>query len=186
MSVVVFDFETGGLSPHHPNIQLAAIAVDDSWNEIESFESKIAFDPSLCDAEALALNHYAADAWKSAPECPYVFAMFCSFLKRHSSVEMISKRSGRPYSVARLAAYNATFDRDRLWAMSGSQFVPAHPQALCIMQRAMWAVQSGASFKSFKLTDVAEKLGIGNDGAHDALADVRIAAAVARALQVTT
>ena len=44
MEVVFFDFETGGLEDSRPNIQLAAIAVDENWNETATFEAKIKFD----------------------------------------------------------------------------------------------------------------------------------------------
>lgn len=42
MEIVLFDFETGGVKPEHPSIQLSAIAVDEQWNELDSFERKIA------------------------------------------------------------------------------------------------------------------------------------------------
>ena len=38
MSIVFFDLETGGLEPTHPDIQLAAVALDGEWNELESFD----------------------------------------------------------------------------------------------------------------------------------------------------
>ena len=183
MSIVVFDFETGGVKPEQPNIQLAAIAVDDEWNEIGTFERKIEFNPDDCDPDALKLNHYSAETWDNAAPVCTVFDDFCDFLNKHKTVEMTSKRTGKPYKVARLAAYNATFDKDRLWAMANGQFVPAHPQALCIMQLAMWAVV-GARLKvdNLKLGTVAAALDIEPLKAHDALSDVRTAAAVARKL----
>lgn len=179
--IIVFDYETGGIEPHHPNIQLAAIAVNEMWEEVDAFESKIAFDVAKCEPKALELNHFDAKAWVDAPRPEDVFASFCGFLKKHATMEMVSKRTGKPYKVARLAAYNAAFDKDRLWAMADGQFVPAHPQALCILQRAAWWVlEVGGKIDNLKLSSVAAALGIPSDGAHDALADVRIAAEIAR------
>src|SRR5580704_12156819 len=133
--IVLIDFETGGVLPKHPNIQLAAIAVDESWNEIDSFESKIAFDPSKCDPEALAMNHYTAEAWENAPASRDVFVYFSVFLKRHATMKQVSKRTGNHYTVATLSAFNLQFDKYRLWAMADGAFVPAYPLCLCILQR---------------------------------------------------
>jgi DNA polymerase III epsilon subunit-like protein len=188
-AMIIFDFETGGVSPEHPNIQLAAIAVDENWDEVDSFESKIAFDPARCDPEALKLNHYDAAAWANAPGEREVFGKFSAFLKKHSTFECVSKRTGNPYKVARIAAYNAQFDKDRLWAMGAGQFIPAHPQAFCVMQLAMWVSYNGMiETASMKLSDVAKAVLIpAKDAAHEALADVRMAAEVGkRLLQIIT
>ena len=65
MTTVFFDLETGGVTPDHPDIQLAAIAVDSDLNELDSFERKIQFKESDADPEALKLNHYDASIWDS-------------------------------------------------------------------------------------------------------------------------
>lgn len=184
--ICIIDFETGGVLPEHPNIQLAAIAVDENGAEVDSFNSKIAFDPKLCEPEALEMNHYTPEAWEGAPSADQVFVSFCEFLGRHKTMEMVSKRTGRPYNVARLAAFNIQFDKDRLWAMADSRFVPAHPLGLCILNRAMWwALETGAVLENFKLPTVAHALGIPTAGAHDALFDVRMAAEVMRRIRFT-
>lgn len=117
--IVIIDFETGGTLPQHPNIQLAAIAVDEEWNEVDHFESKITFNPADCDPKALELNHFDGNAWHDAPRSDEVFAKFCGFLKNHATMEMRSKRTGNPYKVARIAAYN----KDRLLGMADGSFV---------------------------------------------------------------
>ena len=128
MTVVYFDLETGGVEPHHPTIQLAAIAVDDSGREVSAFEQKIAFKESDADPEALKMNHYTAEDWKGAINWQATAANFASWLKPYSTVQLMSKRTGKPYKVARLAGYNAVaFDAPRLRAMFGTSFFPCEP-----------------------------------------------------------
>ena len=93
MRVVYFDLETGGLGENHPDIQIAAIATE-AFTEIEAFEAKIQFQEELADREALRLNSYDPAVWKkeAKPE-PVVVDEFSAFLRRHSTVEMISKRT---------------------------------------------------------------------------------------------
>src|SRR5579863_8386229 len=154
MSIVFFDFETGGIPFDKPEIQLAAIAVAPDWSELATFEQKIKFDESKADPEALKINHYSKEAWSDAMAEPGVVAAFSNFLKQHSSVEMTSK-AGKPYSVARLAGHNAaTFDGPRLKMMfdRAAMFCPAHPQVLCTLQRAMlFSIETGTKFKSLSL-----------------------------------
>jgi DNA polymerase III alpha subunit (gram-positive type) len=189
MSLVYFDLETAGLTEAHPDIQIAAIAVDDRGEELEAFERKILFDVGAADPEALKMNHYDAAVWeRDAVVHAIAVGDFCSFLKRHASFQMTSKHSGNIYSVARLAGYNAvTFDGPRLKAMFArwGMFLPAHPQILCVLQRAQWWFHENPHSprpKSMKLGDVCRHFGIAIDGAHDALADVRATAALARRL----
>lgn len=187
MSIVYFDLETGGVDVYHPDIQIAAAVIDGNGKTLETFQRKIQFDESKAEPDALAMNHYSADVWKAEalPESQVV-AEFAAFLKRHTSVEMLSKRTGRPYSVARLAGYNAaTFDGPRIKEMfrRHQAFLPAHPLVLCVMQRAMWWTQeTGTKLENLKLGTVAAALGIDHADAHDALGDVITTAAVARAL----
>lgn len=181
-TIVYFDFETGGLTPAHPDIQLAAVAVDQTGVIVASLERKIQFDPATADPEALRMNSYDPEVWEreAKPE-EMVVTEFAGFLKRFSDVEMISKRTGRPYKVARLAGYNAaTFDGPRLQAMFQryGAFLPAHPQVMCVLNLALWAFHGKSDRpKSMKLGDVCEFFGIPID-AHDALHDVRATVAL--------
>lgn len=182
---VAFDFETGGLEDRHPEIQLAAIAVEE-WAEVAVFEAKIQFCESLADPEALKLNRYDAEVWSrdSRPE-NRVVAEFADFLKRHAHLEMVSKNTGRPYKVARLCGHNAaTFDAPRLQRMFKRHraFLPASFQVLDTIQLALWRSAMGQTFPSFALGMLCNELGIESDGAHDALADVRMCVEVARRL----
>lgn len=190
MTVVFFDTETGGLKPEHPTIQLAAIAVDlVDWRELETFERKIAFDVAKADPEALAMNHYAAEAWKGAPSERQVVDEFGAFLKRHSSVELVSKRTNRPYKVARLGGHNVVgFDLERVAAMfkrHGAFFPIDFRTVLDTRYGSVWFFEGALAAKSpkdFKLTGLAEHFGVSVEGAHDALVDVRLSIALARRL----
>jgi DNA polymerase III epsilon subunit-like protein len=186
-AVIYLDTETAGLLPQHPTIQLAAIAVSADWREIETFERKLAFDVAKADPKALAMNHYDAAAWKGAPSEQQVVEEFGAFLDRHRCVELVSQRTGRPYSVARIAGHNvASFDVDRVSAMfkrHGRFFAVDFRSVLDTRFGAAWYFEGQAEQpKSFKLVDIAEFFGIPTDGAHDALFDVRLSIAVARRL----
>ena len=186
--MIFFDLETGGLEDYNPDIQIAAVAAGKDWTEIETFERKIRFNASDCDSKALELNHYDAVVWeKEAKPENIVVREFSDFLKRHSTIEMVSKRTGAPYSVARLAGHNAqTFDGPRLKRMfeRWKQFLPAHPQVMDTVQLALWTLEGSESKPSSnKLSALAEYLGLPATGqAHDALADVRMCVAVAKGL----
>ncbi len=185
--IVVFDLETGGLLENDPVIQLAAIAVNSEWSELESYEAKINFNEEDADTEALKINHYDRDVWASQGKSRgSVVSEFSAFLLRHKCIEMVSKRTGSPYSVALLAGYNAaTFDGPRLQRFFAGAFLPAHPRVLCVMQRVLWLAQEDPSFKpvSFQLTNVAKALGVTTDGAHDSLCDVRTTVEVMKAIR---
>jgi DNA polymerase III epsilon subunit-like protein len=187
MFTVYFDLETGGVLPQQPTIQLAAIAVDEHGNEASSFEQKISFNEADADPVALSMNHYTKEAWKDAINYQATAALFASWLKPFSSVSLMSKRTGRPYSVARLSGYNAlTFDLPRLKAMFGTSFFPCEYLIRDVLQRALfWFDEHPDAPRpdNFKLTTIAGMFGIAADGAHDALADARMCAALARRLR---
>lgn len=183
MELVFFDTETGGIADDKPTIQLAAVAVDQNWNELESFESKIRFDESKADPEALKINHYDRDIWKeqAKPLCEVV-AKFDQFICRHRSISMVSKRTGSTYTVARLAGHNSSFDQSRLKLMYGERFIPCHPQALCTLSLAHWmSLRWERQPENFKLETLLKFFGI-EMGSHDALWDVRGSVLLAKKL----
>lgn len=187
-SIVFLDSETAGLRPEHPTIQLAAIAVGPDWQELETFERKIAFDESKADPEALAMNHYDAAVWKR-DAVPEVVAVreFAAVLDRHRSIELKSKRTGRPYTVARVGGHNvAGFDLERVAAMfkRHNAFFPVDFRSvLDTRYGAVWFFNGADKQpKNFKLTGLAEHFGVPTDGAHEALTDVRLSIALARRL----
>lgn len=186
MTVVYFDTETGGVEPTRPTIQLAAVAMADG-KELGAFSQNIAFNEADADQEALALNHYDREAWKDAVSPPKVAERFAEWLRPYQSVKLISKRTGRPYTVARLAGYNAlTFDLPRLKAMFGPSFFPCEYLVRDVLQRALfWFDEHPDAPKpeNFKLATVCEAFGVATDGAHGALADARMSAALAEAMR---
>ncbi len=183
MKTVYFDLETGGVNDE-PVIQLAAVAVDEAWEEIGSFEQKIKFDPAACNPEALKLNGYTEEAWKDACAPTLAVGRFSSWIKPHSTVEMLSKRTGQPYMVARLAGYNAlTFDLPRLRAMYAETFFPCSYHVRDVLQRAMFYFDEHPASpkpKDLKLSTLCEYFGISSEGAHEALTDVRMTVALHR------
>ena len=187
MKVCFFDFETGGLQPHHPNTQLAGVVVDENWNEVATYEAKIQFREEDADPKALEINHYSRERWADAKPEALVAAEFDRFLRDHATIRMVN-REGKEYFLARLAGHNIlSFDMPRLrdmFARHGRNWVPAHHHGLDTHQRALWlAEEASVAFESFKLTDCCKALGVTVDIAHDALADCRLSAAVARAIR---
>lgn len=187
--IVWFDTETGGLLPSHPTIQIAAVVTTaDLSEELETFERKIAFREEDADPEALKLNHWTREAWGGAlPERAAVLE-FSALLNRHRSVQLISGRTGRPYTVARAGGHNVVgFDLDRVGAMfkrHGQFFAVDYRTVIDTRHGAVWALLDAAQQpENYKLTGLAEYFGIPVDGAHDALVDVRLSIALARKLR---
>lgn len=189
MNLIFFDLETGGLEMTHPIIQIAAIAVNPVFEEVDSIELKLRFDQEKADPEALKINHYDAGVWEREAIPPAdAVRRLAKFIEPHKAIEMVSKRTGNPYKVACLAGHNAaTFDGPRLQRLfrDHKAFLPADPRVLCTVQLAMWwALRHGVRPKSFKLGDLCEHFGIpvAAGDTHDALADVRLTIALARKL----
>lgn len=192
MSVVFFDLETGGLLPQHPIIQIAAVAVSDDFSEEQGvFETKILFEEHEATREALDLNHYNAQVW--AQEGVHVVAALdglAAFLKKHATVEMVSKRTGAAYRVAQVAGHNIVrFDLERLQAefKKHQLFCPiSYVRTLDTLQGSYWFFQMRPEMKlpeNFKLGTLAHYFGIEVAGdSHNALTDVRTTVQLARRL----
>ena len=187
MSIVFWDYETGGLDRHHPNIQLAAVAVDDNFNELEAYEAKIQFDVRDAEPKALEIVNYMPEAWVDAKPERQVMREFLALLERHRTERRISPRTGNEYFVARLAGHNVVaFDKPRLEDMwrrhFPGKFFPADHRCLDTLQRIIWwAFERRMNVKSFTLGASLELLGIQAQGPlHDALWDCRASIAIAK------
>lgn len=186
--LIVFDTETGGVTPDKPTIQLAAVAYNEiNWAECACFEAKLKFNESDADRAALDMNHYDPLVWaKEAITNAEALKKFDSWSKPYRSMEMISQRTNRPYYVGKLAGYNAlTFDLPRLQALYSGQFFPFSYQVRDILQRVLFYFDEHkvAPPANFRLSTVCEYFNISAAGAHDALTDVRLAAALLRRLR---
>ena len=188
MRVVFFDLETGGLNQwKHAIIQIAAIAVDERFEPVDEFECKVQFKLENADQDALKVNSYDPVVWDAVAIPPAQAADdFGEFLKRYADVELVSRKSGKPYKVTQMAGHNADrFDGPFLtnWYRRLKKFCPAYSAVLDTCQLARWTMQ-GAKGKpeDFKLGTLAEFLGIDHVDAHDALSDVRVAVEIAKIL----
>lgn len=175
-TVIFFDLETGGLDPKkHPIIQIAAAAADwESLEVIEKIEAKLRVDISQCELEALKMNSYDQTAWDAqAVDAHEALGEMQALCNRHACLAMVSK-AGRSYKVAQLAAYNAPFDSEFLFAAFRQigLFLPASFSVLCTLQRVRWHfAERGERLASNRLGDVCRELGVTLEGAHDAQAD---------------
>jgi DNA polymerase III epsilon subunit-like protein len=185
---IYFDLETNGLEAHHVPIQLAAIAIDDATGaELSSFERKLKFNARESSLEALQVNHYDPAVWaREAKEPATVVVEFSEWAKPYACIEMTSKAKGTKYKVGKLAGHNVVaFDLVRLRGLYGTRFFPFSYHTKDTLQRAVWFFDEHPEVKrpeSLKLAVLCESFGLPVNGAHDALADVRMSAALARAI----
>ena len=185
---VAFDLETDGTRNDCQISQFAGIAYNDDFTPREELQFKVQFDVTKAEPEALAVNHYTADAWLDAVAPLTACVKIGAFLKRHADVRLISKRTGRPYTVARLCGFNcAVFDQPKLYSLftKCNQFLPASFQTLDILQRALFYFTEHRLEmpENFQLGTLMQHFGLEFDGeAHDALADVKATVAVYRAM----
>jgi DNA polymerase III epsilon subunit-like protein len=180
LKLVFIDVETAGSNPtRHPIVQIAAIAVDEILQPVETFEAKIRFDERRANRNSLRKNHYHRGLWaKQALEPEIAAKGFANFLRRHTSVTRLGS-DGEPYHLALLVAHNAAFDMDflRTWFERLCMFLPASYLPFCTLQRAMWYFREHPDEPSpgdFKLATLCKHFGVPfhASNAHDALGDV--------------
>jgi len=183
MTTVFFDLETGGLEPHHPIIQLAAVATH-RGKELGSLEVKIHFEESECDPEALKLNSYDPKLWANAETEAMAMQAMAGFCKEYRTVAKTSKK-GYPYKVAEAAGHNIqSFDLPRLMAASKKHdvFMPLDWYCLDTYAAAIWYFKAHPPMpENLKLETLCKHFGIPIE-AHDALGDVRANIPLAREL----
>lgn len=187
--LVFVDLETAGLSVWRPIIQIAAIAVTSSLDEVETFEVKIAFDERRATRRTLRRRRYDRKLWKrEARREKDVAVDFSSFLARHAALVVHGPRH-RPLIIAQLVAHNAQFDGPflRAWFTRLGLFFPASYRVSCTMQRAMWLFHEHRTLRpppDYRLDTLCDyfRVPFRPDDAHDALNDVRATVRLYRAM----
>lgn len=196
--LVFFDLETAGLHDivggrvrrTRPLTQIAALAIDGAYRELEALELKVQFDERAADRFALKNRHYDAAVWeREAVEPRHAASQFAKFLRRHATVDRVS-RAGHPYRVAQLVAHNAEqFDGPviRAWFETLNKLCPASYNVFCTKQRAYWLFRENMLLTppaDYRLPTLCEYFGVGlrPHDAHDALNDVRATVALYRAM----
>jgi DNA polymerase III epsilon subunit-like protein len=189
MKTVFFDLETGGLAVTAPIIQIACVAVDPAWTELEVLDKRILFDESVCEPKALQVNHYSAARWVDARREVEVVQDVKVFLERHADAPAVSQRTGRGYTVARVGGHNISgFDIERLSAMFKRHglFLPIRfSGVLDTLHGASWFFERHPELprpEGFSQVALAKYFNIDITGAHDALFDVRLCIQLARRL----
>lgn len=187
--LVFLDLETGGLQTWRPIIQIAAVAVDSAFRELEAFEAKVRFSELHATARTLRRRHYDRAIWKrEARTARDVAADFSRFLMQHAKVS-VSHPGSRPFAVAQLVAHNADFDGPflRAWFKRQGSYLPSSYRVLCTVHRAMWFFQENPALpppRDYKLGTLCRYFGVSwnPSRAHEALADVRSTVGLYRAI----
>jgi DNA polymerase-3 subunit epsilon len=188
--IVFFDLETSGLDhERHEIIQIAAIAATmPGFEPVEEFECKVRFDILRAEAAALEGNSYDREVWdREAIDQGDAAKRFDEFMRRHSTMERVSKRTGKPFATCRMAGHNAsTFDIKFLRKLYAGGWCQCDVFVYDTLQLAGWWASTQANPPAnLQLGTLCNHLGIDlGDNAHDALADVRAAIEVARVLSM--
>jgi DNA polymerase III epsilon subunit-like protein len=188
--LIFVDIETAGQQLWRPIIQIAAVAVDSNFRELESFEEKIRFNERDAVKWTLRKRHYNRRRWQQeARRDKDVAVDFAAFLVRHATVGAVSV-SGAPFAVAQLVAHNAAFDAPflRTWFERLGLFFPGTYRVYCTLHRAMWLFHEDRSLAppdDFRLGTLCEYFGVSlpPEQAHDALADARATAKLYHAMR---
>lgn len=186
--LVFYDLETSGLDrERHSIIQLAAVAVDRDFRKLGRFERKLRFNVEAASPEALKLNSYSAKAWgRDAVPPARALGDFADWLREYADVELISKRTGKPYRVALGAGHNVrSFDHDwlrRAYKRHGL-FLPMAYRPLDTRELAeWWQWQQPEGLENLQIGTLCAFFGVEVDGAHDAEADAEASAKLAACL----
>ena len=158
--LIVIDTETTGLA-HEPDArpwQIAAVALSPDGREVCAFDGRGC--PSVWNAnaeEALAISGKTPASIQSLDPIEPIAVAFAAWLSA--------------FPDAYLTAYRIEFDREMLRRVG----VVSDRWTRCLKEAA-------AEYKGHpvRLIEIAAELGIAHPNAHDALADARTAAAVAR------
>lgn len=188
--LIVMDIEAAGLQIFRPLIQIAAIAVDESFRELEVFEAKIRFRECEATRRTLRRRHYRRAVWnRDARPARDVAADFGNFLRRHATLT-VRNADGSSFPVAQLVAHNGAFDGPmlRAWFERQRIVLPASYRVLCTLHRALWFFQEHPTISppsDFRLETLCRYFGVpwNSRQAHDALVDVRATVGLYRAMK---
>lgn len=188
-TLVFVDLEVGGLQTWRPILQLAAMAVDASFQELEVFEAKVRFRENQVTARTLRRRHYRRVVWRrEGRPAKDVAVDFSTFLARHATVGVRGSQ-GQAFAVAQLVAHHAEFDGPflRAWFERQHLFFPGSYRVLCTMHRALWFFQEHPALPpptNFQLGTLCRYFGVpwNPRQAHEALADVRATVGLYRKL----
>jgi len=182
---IYFDLETTDVDIARAEItQLAAVAVDADFREVDAFTQLIRIDEKRANPEALRINHYDPARWAAeAVPCAQALSEFIAWSRPYQDQTRLSK-AGRPFKVGTLAGYNAArFDfpmLERHCKVAGI-FLPFDFR----VRDAMLVAQSVCDFagiipENFKLVTIADLFKVPVENAHDALSDVRTTIGIMR------
>lgn len=181
--LLYIDTETTGLyAPGAGLVQVAGIVEIDGV-EVETFDLRCRpFPGDTYNAQALEIIGRTREELEALPDPADTFRELLDVLDRH--VNRYDK-TDKFFMIA----YNAPFDSEHLrswFKKNGDNFFGAYfwTPPLCSMNLAGVALRPArAALPNFKLTTVAEAMGITADGdPHDALTDVRLSAGIFRRL----
>ncbi len=183
--LVFFDIETSGINHDYPHYsyrkydvtQIAGAAFGHDGKIWGTFERKVRFDEETAQKEALEMTSYDPLVWaEQAITAPEAIFEWGQFLKRHTSIEKISKK-GNPYRVARIAGHNIiNFDlpffngwkkkyNENAWVPFDYNVIDTRSMATVLQHEGLH------NPLSLKLSDLAAYYNVEID-AHDALGDV--------------
>ena len=188
-NIIVFDFETGGINPHECQpTQLAALALDGAnLNMLASFNSEMwaetdddkAIEKGLSplQAGALKVTGKTREQIAKAPKPSAVWSKFVAFVKKYNKN---NTQWGRPipcgYNIInydlpiinRMAKVFGPYDDKYL---RSTLFHPIRKIDM-LDDMFMWT-ESDPSVTSISMDNVRKRMGMSEDGAHDALQDVK-------------
>jgi len=188
---IFIDIETAGLKLSDPIIEVAAVAVQSgTYRVIDSIDMKIEFEMKyLTNFKALGINKFSAETWaKYALPGKVAATKLALFFSRYATVEKQARKTGKPYTVAKLAGHHAdSFDSPRLkhWFRQHRQFFPALQRSLCTEQKARWFFEDNPGLeppRNYQLGTLSKHLALEHMPDHSALADTLATVDLARAL----
>lgn len=182
MKTIFIDTETTGTDPKaHAIIQIAAL-IEIDGEEVDQWSATMRpHDGAFIDPNALKVNGCTEEEMRgfAAPidVCDQFINLMARYVDRYDRNDKLQ-----------VVGYNVRFDLDMidawvrrcgesfLWSYLGPY--PVDPLPLLAHLRYLGLI----SVPNFKLTTIAEALGVPIDNAHDALADIKMTRAVLRKL----